>query len=179
MIAILVFFYIMIAFFAVMGAIRGWAKEVLVIFSAVLALALIFIIENLMPVISSTIRNNQSLQFWVRTGIFIFLVFFGYQSPRFTRIAEKALKRRDQIQDSILGFLLGAVSGYMIIGSLWWFLDQADYFPPYITAPLANTPLGQTAEMIIRWLPPAVLMKSPTIFIAVVLAFIFVIIVFV
>lgn len=178
MIAILIFFYIMIAFFAGIGAIRGWAKEVLVIFSAVLALALIYIIENLMPGISTTLKNNPTMQYWVRTGIFIFLVFFGYQSPRIARIG-RAAERRDQIQDSILGFLLGAVSGYMVIGTLWWFLDARNYFPPYITAPPANTPLGETAELVLGLLPPAFLLKSPTIFIVVVLAFIFVMVVFV
>ena len=178
MIAILIAFYVMVGFFALIGAIRGWAKELLVIFSVVLALALIFILETLVPGLNRMITSNSTTQFWVRIGILVAMVFFGYQSPRIARIA-RAAERRDQIQDTLLGIILGAVSGYMVIGSLWYFLHQADYFPPYVVAPLTGTPLGDTAYQITNYLPPALLMKSPLIFIAVVVAFIFVMIVFI
>lgn len=178
MIAILVAFYVMVGFFAMIGAIRGWAKELLVIFSVILALALIFILETLVPGLKTWITANKTTQFWVRIAILVAMVFFGYQSPRIARIA-RAAERRDQIQDMLLGIILGAVSGYMVIGSMWYFLDQAGYFPPYVIAPLPGNDLGQTANQVVKYLPPAILMKSPLIFIAVVVAFIFVMIVFI
>lgn len=178
MIAILIAFYVMIGFFAIMGAVRGWAKELLVIFSVILALALIYILENLVPGLKVTLKNNSTLDFWVRVGILIVMVFFGYQSPRFARIA-RAAERRDQIQDTLLGFILGAVSGYFVIGTLWWFIAQAGYFPPYVTKPVPGTAMGDMANQIAAYLPPEYLLKSPNIFIAIVVAFIFVIIVFI
>lgn len=177
MIAILIAFYACIIFFAVMGSIRGWAKEMLVIFSVILALALISIIENLIPVVSDTLNSNPTLQFWVRVGILVVMAFFGYQSPKISMLA-RAAARRDQIQDTLLGLILGAISGYMIVGSLWYFIDDMNYFPPYIFPP-DNSPLGQTAQRIIEWLPPALLWNGAVIYVAVVLAFIFVIIVFI
>lgn len=177
MIAILIAFYGLIFLFAVMGIIRGWAKELLVVFSVLLALALISIMENLLPVIGDTLAGNPTLDFWVRVGTVLLMAFFGYQSPKISLLA-RAAERRDQIQDSLLGFIMGAISGYMIIGSLWWFVADIGYWPPYIEAP-GNDPLGQAAQRWVEWLPPAYLLDSPWVYVAVVLAFIFVIVVFI
>jgi hypothetical protein len=177
MIAILIAFYAMVLLFAVMGSVRGWAKELLVIFAVILALAVISIIETLLPVVSDTLAANPTLDFWVRVGILLVMAFFGYQSPKISLLA-RAAERRDQIQDTLLGLILGAVSGYMIVGSLWWFIDQMGYFPPYIFPP-DSSPLGLTAQRLVQWLPPAYLLGGPMIYVAVVLAFIFVIVVFI
>lgn len=177
MIAIIIAFYACVIFFAVMGSIRGWAKELLVIFSVILALALIAILENLLPVVSATLNANEMLDFWVRVAILMLMTFFGYQSPKIALLSRGAA-RRDQIQDTLLGLILGAVSGYMIIGSLWYFIDDVGYFPPYIYPP-DNSPLGLSAQRMVEWLPPALLWNGPIIYVAVVLAFIFVIIVFI
>jgi len=177
MIAILIAFYACIILFATMGSVRGWAKELLVIFSVILALALISIIENLLPGISNTLRGNPTLDFWIRVSILLIMTFFGYQSPKlpfFSRAAE----RREQIQDTLLGIIMGAISGYMVVGSLWWFINEMNYFPPYITAP-GNDPLGASALRIVKWLPPEYFLGGPVVYIAVVLAFIFVMIVFI
>ncbi len=42
------------------------------------------------------------------------MTFFGYQTPKLARFA-RAAERRDQIQDVMLGFIMGAVSGYFVI----------------------------------------------------------------
>jgi len=177
MIAILIAFYACVIFFAIMGSVRGWAKEALVIFSVILALALISIIENLLPGVSQALAGNPTLNFWVRAGILIVLTFFGYQSPKIPLLA-RAAERRDQIQDTLLGLILGAISGYMIAGSLWYFIDDVGYFPPYIFAP-DSSPLGQAAQRMVEWLPPGFLWNGPIIYVAVVLAFIFVMVVFI
>ena len=178
MIAIIIAFWALVILFAVMGSIRGWAKEALVIFSVVLALALIAILETLLPVVSDTLNANPTLKFWVRTGILLLMAFFGYQSPKISLLA-RAAERRDQIQDTLLGLILGAVSGYMVIGSLWYFINEVGYFPPGILPPTGPSPLAQAALRMIEWLPPAFLWNGPIIYIAVVLAFIFVMVVFI
>jgi hypothetical protein len=179
MISILVAFYILIFIFAVIGALRGWAKELLVSFSVILALALIAVLEELLPITRDMIRDGSTQQFWIRTIILILLVIFGYQSPKLTQLS-RAAARRDQIQDIILGLLFGAINGYLIFGTLWAYMDDAGYpFSPYITAPSPTDPLGETALRVVELLPPNWLGESPLIFVVTVIAFIFVIVVFI
>ena len=179
MISILVAFYILIFIFAIIGAMRGWAKELLVSFSVILALALIAVFQDLMPFTRDLIRDGTTQQFWIRTIIVTILVFFGYQSPRLQQLSGAAT-RRDQIQDIILGLVFGAINGYLIFGTIWAYMDDAGYpFSPYITAPSPTDPLGETALRVVEILPPNWLGEAPLVFIALVIAFIFVIVVFI
>jgi hypothetical protein len=176
MVALPLVFYIFVILFAIVGSMRGWAKEVLVIFSVILALAFIYVLENMVPVVMDFIRSSALIQFWVRTAILVMMVFFGYQSPRLPRFAQ-ATARKDQIQDVLLGLFMGAISGYLIAGSIWAFMETAGYpFSPVISQPTLDTPMGEAALRIIDLLPTW-LAQPPTIFIAVVLAFIFVLVV--
>jgi len=179
MISLLVAFYIFIFVFAIIGAMRGWAKEMLVSFSVVLALALIAVLEILLPVTRNIIQPGSTQQFWIRSVILFLLVFFGYQSPKLSQLARAAI-RRDQIQDVILGLVFGALNGYLIFGTIWAYMDAAGYpFAPYITAPSPVDPLGETALRVVEILPPNWLGEPPLIFIGIVIAFIFVIVVFI
>jgi len=180
MMSLLVVFYLFVFLFAVIGAMRGWAKEMLVIFSVILALAFISVIELLIPVLGPFITSNPVLQYYIRIGVVIILVFFGYQSPRIARLA-KASEKRDRIQDVLLGFIMGAVSGYMVVGTIWYFANVANYplLENYVIPPSQQVAGGDAALRLIRVLPPVWLGKPPNIYIAVVLAFIFVIAVFV
>ena len=47
MISLLVVFYIFVILFAIIGAMRGWAQELLVTFSVILAFFLIHVLENI------------------------------------------------------------------------------------------------------------------------------------
>jgi len=132
MISILSVFWMFIIFFGLIGAMRGWAKELLVIFSIVLALFLIYVLESFTPFIipfdevlsqvenlnPSTgfeflpvpIQDELKVQFWSRAAIVGILSFFGYQTPRLAALREKA--RREKIQDVLLGAVLGLGSGF-------------------------------------------------------------------
>ncbi len=182
MISMVVVFYIFLLVFAVMGSMRGWARELMVIFSTILAMAFISVLENLMPGAREILKSNANVQFWVRIVIVMVVVFFGYQSPKFSRIGQ-ATEKKERISDVLLGFVFGAISGYFIIGSLWYYLDAAGYasLSKYVIAPNASVPLGETAKRLLAILPQAWLAKagSPNIYVAVVLAFIFVIVVLV
>jgi len=50
MISLLYVFFIFVAFMAIIGAVRGWAKETLVLFSALLALFIIVVLDQYVPV---------------------------------------------------------------------------------------------------------------------------------
>ena len=181
MASLIVVFYILIVIFGVIGAGRGWAKEMLIIFSVILALALIAVFEDLLPYTRDLIQDGTIVQFWFRALITIGLVIFGYQTPKFSRIAPATVKR-DQIQELLLGLLLGLINGFLIVGTLWSYMDHAKYpFAPHITSPAAtgDQKLIDASNSLLRlFIPSTALGSPPWIYVIVVLSFVFVIIVF-
>jgi uncharacterized membrane protein required for colicin V production len=170
--------YIMVAVFALIGMSRGWAKEMLVTFSVILMLFIINVLERFVPFL----RDNGAdlpgnIYFWVRAGLLIALVFFGYQSPNMPRLAATNRFARDRLQDWLLGFFLGAINGYLIVGTLWFYMDTAGYPFDAIVNP-ANTQYAEETARIIATLPPQWL-GTPAIYFAVAIAFAFVLVVFV
>jgi uncharacterized membrane protein required for colicin V production len=187
MVSLLVVFYIFVIFFSIIGVIRGWAQELLVTFSVILAFFLInvvetFIIEKYQVVF---FKDELTRTFWMRTIFLMVLVFFGYQTPRISRFA--SVVRKDKISDSFLGFFLGGINGYLIVGTLWFYLHAAEYPSRYFFNPaeLANVNIpelsaaAQAAANFVTKLPPTWLGTSPGIYIAVGLAFLFVLVVFI
>lgn len=200
MISILAAFWMFIILFGLIGAMRGWAKELLVIFSIVLALFLIYVletftafivpfedilgqVENLSPytgfeTLPAPIQDELKVQFWTRGAIVGILAFFGYQTPRLAALREKA--RREKIQDVLLGAVLGLGSGFFIIGTLWWYMAAAHYpFGPEIMPPQPGTPLGDAALSALKYFPPVFASNQLGLFFAVVIAFMFVLVVFI
>jgi hypothetical protein len=185
MITLTYFFWILVIIFAVIGAMRGWAQELLVAFSVILGLFIIRVLEFI-PFVNGILETGYldantgivvpitTTTFWVRTSIILLFAFFGYQSPRIQRIARGGA-RKERFQDTVLGILVGGLNGYLIIGTIWFFLIQASYFPEFITPPL---PTDQAAQTIINILPP-ILANGNSIFFAIAIAFAFVVIVFV
>jgi hypothetical protein len=200
MISILSAFWMFVILFGLIGAMRGWAKELLVIFSIVLGLFLIYVletftafivpfedilgrVENLSPIASFEtlpvpIQDELKVQFWTRGAIIGILAFFGYQTPRLAALREKA--RREKIQDVLLGAVLGLGSGFFIIGTLWWYMAAAHYpFGPEIMPPQPGTPLGDAALSLLKYFPPVFASNQLGLFFAVVIAFMFVLVVFI
>jgi uncharacterized membrane protein required for colicin V production len=180
MISLDVIFWLFIILFAIVGLMRGWAKELLVTFSVILALFIVTVLEKYVPFLTKMVMDaatkpsDAQSVFWLRTGLLLVLTFFGYQTPNIPRLAGSGRFARDRLQDSLLGLFLGAVNGYLVWGSFWFFLDQAHYpFPEIVTAAL--TP---SAKALISFLPPNWLLGVPTIFFAVAIAFAFVLVVF-
>jgi hypothetical protein len=176
MIALVMVFLLFLIFFGFIGASRGWAKEVLVIASVVLALAAITLMADLLNL--DDLVNNPTIWYWICVFILTVLVIFGYQSPKMDRIA-RATEKRAQIGERILGYLMGMVSGYFVIGTYWYFAEVANYplISEYIRPPASN--FAEITERVLAILPPTWLDTPLTVFIAVVLIFIFVIIYFV
>jgi uncharacterized membrane protein required for colicin V production len=168
-------FWLLVVIFGLIGVFRGWAKELLVAFSVILALAFNRLLERYVPVINTLPMDGLAI-FWIRVIIILILVFFGYQTVALPRFAAKAA--REKLQDSLLGFVLGALNGYLVIGALWFYMDQAKYPFTTITAPVPGTPMGDAALHLIPLLAPR-LLGEPAIYFAVILAFIFVLVVFI
>ncbi len=180
MISIHVMLWIFIALFAIIGAMRGWAKELLVTFSVILALFTLNIFENLVPFFKSLMQSSSPVTvFWIRTGIVFGVVFFGYQTPKFQRLAESGRFVRHFLQDSLLGTFLGGVNGFLVFGTIWYFLAKAEYPFSFVSAPDPLTTSGFAALGWINYLPPSWLMGTPAIYFAVAICFILVLVVFI
>jgi uncharacterized membrane protein required for colicin V production len=165
-----------VVLFAIIGGMRGWAKEILVSFSVILALTFTTLLSNYIPFIRDVLqKDSQALYFWLRTIILGVLVFFGYQTPNISRFAPKM--NREKLQDMILGVVIGALNGYLIAGTIWFYMADAGYpFTKLISPPTGD--IAKAAEAMLHYMPPK-LLGIPGIYFAVVIAFIFVLVVFI
>jgi uncharacterized membrane protein required for colicin V production len=169
-------FWMYVVLFGIIGGMRGWAKELLVTFSVILALTFTTLLEHYVPFVRDVLqKDSAALYFWLRTIILGLLVFFGYQTPHISRFAPKMT--REKFQDTLLGAFLGAINGYLIAGTIWYYMADAGYpFTNVITAPTGE--IARAAETLLHYMPPK-LLGIPGIYFAVVIAFIFVIVVFI
>ena len=175
MMSIVYVFWMYVILFAVIGAMRGWAKELLVSFSVILALTTNHVLRRYIPLVSALPEDSSSL-FWIRTLIVITLVYFGYQTVvSIQRLAARAA--RERLQDTLFGFIMGAINGYLIAGTILFYLHQANYpFPNVVSAPTGDV-LASVQNMM-NWMPPH-LLGEPGVYFAVLICFIFVIVVFI
>ena len=166
----------LVILFGIIGALRGWAKELLVTFSVILGRFIEFVMLNYMFVVSDVLKNmvgaNPKEWFYARTLLFILMISFGYATTAISAaLGGKA--RKEKLQDTLLGFFLGVINGVLIAGFLWGFLDQEGYTLWGIIAPVDNAWIGVVQSLLNDWFTGAPL------FIAVMLAFAFVLVVFV
>jgi len=178
MVSLTVLFWLFVVLFAIIGAMRGWAKEILVTFSVFLAIFIIVLMETYLPLFKPDSGISQSTRFWIATGTIGILVFFGYQTPNLRALAGPRFAR-DRVQDVLLGLILGAVNGYLIVGSIWYYMAAAGYpFQPYFIPPDPNTVMGEAAINLLSKMPPVYLIP-PWVYFAVAIAFLFVVVVFI
>ena len=78
----------------------------------------------------------------------------------------------------LLGLFLGALNGYLLIGSLWYYLHQAGYPTTLVVWPPPVPQVEESINSIVQFLPPAAL-PIPQIYFAVGVVFVFIIVVFV
>jgi uncharacterized membrane protein required for colicin V production len=175
----------LVIFFGVIGALRGWAKELLVTFSVILARFVELVLTSYMPVISGVLQalaeNQSKTWFYVRALIFIVIIVFGYATTVISAALSKRA-RKEKLQDTLLGFFLGSINGYLIVGIIWGFLIKIDYQMWGIVSPEDAAAMGlqDAADLVglIEYLPLTWLDGS-LLFVAVALSFMFVLIVFV
>ena len=167
-------FWIFVSLAAVNGALRGWAKELLVTFSVILGLFIITVLETFVVFVYPFLKAGGPTEFWSRVALILLLAFFGYQTPNLRMLAKGAA--REKLQDSLLGIVLGGVNGYLIVGSIWSFLNKPEIYYPFAGVMIPPTDPG--SQQILSLMPP-LLLSSPGIYFAVAIAFTFVVIVFV
>jgi len=176
MMSIIYILWMYVVMFAVIGWMRGWAKELLVGFSVILALALNHVIRRYVPIASNLQETDPSL-FWVRTIILLVLVYFGYQTViSIQHLAARA--RSERLQDTLFGAFLGALNGYLVAGSVLYYIHIADYpFANVISKPVDAVLLERVNQMML-YMPPQ-LLGEPGIYFAIILAFVFVLVVYI
>jgi hypothetical protein len=219
MIAMVSVFWVMLILFAIIGMLRGWAKEIVATAGIVLALfalnqfgAALFSdspvnfasSEDADDLINPDTLTDEDIaqhanEFMVRMVFFLGVTFFAYQTPaaaalwssrqgggesgrRFELISEG-------LQQRILGFIIGFVNGWLVVGAVWNYAEELYYpFGRYVIRPeqleLVNVLgesgalLQQTTMTMINALPMTVLGKDDLVLpLLVVILFLFVIIV--
>ena len=176
MMSLVYIFWMYVILFAVIGLLRGWAKELLVAFSVIVALTLNHVLRKYVPVVNQLPQESTSL-FWVLSLILIALVFFGYQTVALLpHLQSKAT--RERLQDSLFGLIVGGINGYLIAGTILFYLVQTGYqvFPNVVLPPSPET--DAAVQSLMAYMPPH-LFGEPGIYFAVILCFIFVIVVFI
>ena len=138
MISISLFFWFMVAFFALIGYLRGWQREVIAFSGLVASIALLSqfgddlarLVGAFVTVGDTEIDPQRALmrqRFWIQALFHALVAFFSYQVV--ARIANQATggrlseRLRANLEKQVLGALIGALNGYLFIGGLWGFLE--------------------------------------------------------
>ena len=181
-------FWGLVFLFGMIGALRGWAKEILVTSSALLAMFIQQVfgqyvlkpgnpyLPMLLPASDEILPPDvyTSTHFYVCTVLLLLLAFFGYASPTLVgQVGSKAA--REQLQDALLGFFLGLLNGYLVIGTLWFFVHKSGYAVGGIEPPGPDSPALAIAQ---NYLVP-VWLTVPELYVMIAVAFVFIIIVFI
>lgn len=175
MMSIVYLFWMYVILFAVIGAMRGWAKELLVAFSVITSLAVNLLLEKYIPLVRDLDKTSSSV-FWIRTIILIALVYFGYQTVSIPRLASKAA--RERLQDALFGAVLGAMNGYFIAGTILYYNHVANYPYSEIISPATDPAIAEVINRMMNYMPPRFL-GEPGIYFAVIIILIFIIVVYI
>lgn len=177
MISLVVLFGLLVGLFGLIGAMRGWAKELLVTSALVLGLFLNAILETyITPYRTALFLQTGSTQMLVRSALLLLLSFFGYQTPNLRALQPKMA--RERMEEILLGLVLGLLNGYLLIGSLWSYLHEAGYPTELIVKPQEGSELAAQINGLVPFLPPD-LLPIPQVYFAVGVVFVFIIVVFV
>jgi uncharacterized membrane protein required for colicin V production len=152
MVSLNILFTIFVVLFGMIGAVRGLRKELVVIVSGILAL---FIIQEVLPRLLGDLSGTKALS--LNLIVLFVCGFLGYQTPALRRFAESGRFNRDTLMEIILGAVFGALNGYWLVGSAWYFIDKAGYPFSWIIAPDAATEAGQQAIELLQNMVPQLL----------------------
>ncbi len=168
----------LVIFFGLVGMLRGWAKELLVTFAVILGRFIELVIWQYVPVVNTSLqtlaKDAPRSWFYVRLGIFVLIVCFGYATTKISA-ALGAKARKDKLQDGLLGFFLGLLNGFLVVGMVWGFMAEPtlNFAVWNITPPVSDLAKSLAPYLPLGWL------EGEALFVAVALAFACVLVVFV
>jgi len=130
MLSLLALFWLMVFLFSLSGSLRGWNRELIATSGIVLALFAInqfgFQILNLVGWTTAGLGDELTAakrSFFLFASIFIIITFFSYQGPTMSSALGARLRIEKSLGNKMLGFVIGAINGYLVIGGIWAFLE--------------------------------------------------------
>ena len=148
-------FWILVVLFGIIGFFRGAAKEMLVILSVLVALFFVKLLGT-----SEFIQGDMAdyaegrVLFFMQLAIIFGLVIAGYQTPLRNRLPIKDHISTNPNVERMLGGMVGGVNGYLIFGTIWHFMHEAEYPISFIIPPIqAGTDIHTSAMELISTFP--------------------------
>jgi uncharacterized membrane protein required for colicin V production len=141
-------FLFMIVFFALIGYLRGWQREVIALSGLIAAIAALIQFGDSITRLVGALTGGANVidpyairrqQFWIQAVFITIIGFFSYQVV--ARLADQAMggrlgeRLRGGLEKRILGALIGTINGYLLIGSLWGFLEYQITSLGYVQLP--------------------------------------------
>ena len=160
MLELVTLMWVFVACFAFVGWQRGWTKEIIAMAGITLGL---FALHQFDAALREQLLAPfaASAKFLFQTGVLLLIAFFAYQTRALIGGEARAAARGDgraPAQSKALGGIVGAVNGYLVSGSIWYFMHINDYpLAPYLEAPAA----GSLSFHSIANLPLYVLAQGP------------------
>ena len=160
MLGLLTLVWVFTLSFGVVGFQRGWTKEIIAMAGITLGL---FALHQFDGAIRQGLLGafGPAQKFYAQAGVLLLIAFFAYQTRALVGSEARAARGgdgRDARQSRALGALAGATNGYLISGSIWYFLHINGYpLAPYILPPEA----GSLSQATISRLPLFVLAGGP------------------
>ena len=182
MINLLLLFIILVIFFGLVGYLRGWQREVITMFGLVGGIAMLqrfaYEIVDLLGAVPTEGASPEQLldarrgQIFIQAGLFAIIAFFSYQivGAMAVRISRGKLgeRLRATLERRVIGLVVGTVNGYLLVGTLWGFLEYEPvpegytHLAPGVPYPFDPSviirPLADTAALAFTdWLPLGIL----------------------
>jgi len=130
--------WILAAFGAFIGFLRGWNREIIATAGILLGSFALFQFDALLRG-TLLLGFPRDQAFFIQVMLFLIVVYFAYQNRVFEIEDEE-----NSIQSSLLGGIVGLANGYLVGGSIWYFLDINEYpFAPFISAPAPDSPSAE------------------------------------
>lgn len=143
MIELNVLVWVLAGFFSYLGFQRGWTKELISMAGIILGLFAIYQFDTLIRVtLFGDLPPDQ--RFYLQTVIFLAIVLFAYQTRALIGADAqrgRGNSGRDPMQSRVLGAIVGFANGYLVGGTIWYFLDinrtATGAYPltPYVITP--------------------------------------------
>lgn len=166
-------FWISIITFAAIGYLRGFDKELIAMSGIVLAIFILVQFNDFFETITAGSGNPNRTLFQWQALVILLVTFFAYQTPpeRFNNL-RRGKVNRDALQTRMLGTLTGGFNGYLVFGSLWYYMDEKGYPLSSVTPPLD----GSASEGLLGSLPLAWLLQGNLLTLFVIGLFLFILI---
>jgi hypothetical protein len=177
-------FVIFIVIFGLIGAMRGWVREVIVTASLILALFVINQLGDKWNGLVSGIAAQHSTEQWLlRAAPLLIIAFFGYLGPAVVRNRFEQTPR-GRVEQALLSFIVGIVNGYILFSTLMFIAWRSGLLdnPPSPGAsqtPLFSAPTGGWGEFFFVKSAALAILQGPTLVIVLIAIFLFVIVVIV